>query len=969
MKLGTNDKYVHANHAASSSGLIKKFFDRGSRRIRGLNSNNEKSRPVTNVVGGSGTTIQNAKNKTNHSGKHGHGLSDNTAHSLNAQHRILQERKLYKRYTSSAHKSHTSHESSKTTKSKKSNSSIEYEDPENNDPVALDDVFRTFKNTALEIEAPGLLTNDINCEGETLTIKCRTLPDNGALLLRQNGSFCYTPNNNFYGVDTFTYSVSNDNGAISKAIVSITVEHVNTAEIVDAVITPASTRVPTPTPIKFPTSTSSPTHSPAKILTPTPTRLPKPGQPTVLPSRKAPPFFVSKLPSTIDGHAPSYYPTEYPSPSSLTFDPLDIPTVAPSVTYSGDPTSTASFSSPSSILSMSPTFLPTQLSLITPALSVDPTFAPILASSLSISPTTSPTSLIQLHATFTYRVHLLRELPVQEVENGTYNTVLLDLVSGFNTLYTEFKRKDKNGRYLRFVLGGGLEVNHVEYRDSECVDETNPPSIHCIMITSEVKVEASKSNSLQSMESKLLNTSRYSMSPVSPKFAKMVNNPDVIKVVFLKSGIMSPVLVYSNLEDENFTLDLAGIARLLIGSSFFICFAIVVIGNCRKKYNRENSDKLLSVSTEYSPQNMDNIDSSFASEQNMTSTSPDISQMILSLEKDFLDVDAALGVTDYSTVSKIAADKSSNCDAQSLSSSHDSSQVLSTNGNFISLFPPILPGNKNSQISSEEERRLNLEMLIAAGDWDAVATAAAIYESDASTISSTVSNRPTTSQNTKDHRKRPFLDYVVGRPWTSTAASAAIEHNRELEGIHAPTTQVPELNQRPSQTIIYQTVNTRAGDDNPSARVTDSNHMLGDSPSTFEKLLKSTSFQNKDIQVDPFDATSDSSNVNSYTIIGNVLGSLRDEELDKAIEAGDLEAIETHVTKTIELSISALVSEDTGARRQDASSVSSGSLVSEAPSDIQASEKSVIYVSVDNDERIRALESLVDSDDWKGLSR
>ena len=96
-------------------------------------------------------------------------------------------------------------------------------------------------------------------------------------------------------------------------------------------------------------------------------------------------------------------------------------------------------------------------------------------------------------------------------------------------------------------------------------------------------------------------------------------------------------------------------------------------------------------------------------------------------------------------------------------------------------------------------------------------------------------------------------------------------------------------------------------------------------------------------------------------------GSIQNE-LDKAIEDGDWEAVGNHVTNMVDFSSSSFLSNDAGAKRQDTSSVSSGSLVSEASSDVQAPDKSAISVTtVDNEEKIRVLESLIESDDWKGL--
>ena len=63
-------------------------------------------------------------------------------------------------------------------------------------------------------------------------------------------------------------------------------------------------------------------------------------------------------------------------------------------------------------------------------------------------------------------MHFTRDLRAQEVEDAIDNTVLEDLVSGFDLLYAGFKTEDDDrGRSLTYMLGGGLELKNVEYRD------------------------------------------------------------------------------------------------------------------------------------------------------------------------------------------------------------------------------------------------------------------------------------------------------------------------------------------------------------------------------------------------------------------------------------------------------------------------------------------------------------------------
>ena len=70
--------------------------------------------------------------------------------------------------------------------------------------VANNDFYVTPEGSALTVSAPGVLANDTGGGLATLV----TGPVNGTLTLNTNGSFAYTPTNNFTGVDGFTYQAS-----------------------------------------------------------------------------------------------------------------------------------------------------------------------------------------------------------------------------------------------------------------------------------------------------------------------------------------------------------------------------------------------------------------------------------------------------------------------------------------------------------------------------------------------------------------------------------------------------------------------------------------------------------------------------------------------------------------------------------------------------------------------------------------
>lgn len=96
-------------------------------------------------------------------------------------------------------------------------------------PETVPDSYDVFANGAILVDAEdGLLANDSSTQGELFAV-LRTLPANGALSLDSDGSFSYTPDPDFAGVDQFEYSAGNDQAVGNAATVSLTVEERNDA--------------------------------------------------------------------------------------------------------------------------------------------------------------------------------------------------------------------------------------------------------------------------------------------------------------------------------------------------------------------------------------------------------------------------------------------------------------------------------------------------------------------------------------------------------------------------------------------------------------------------------------------------------------------------------------------------------------------------------------------------------------------
>ena len=102
--------------------------------------------------------------------------------------------------------------------------------PVNDAPVAVNDTYTTTQDTPLTVPAPGVLGNDTDVDGGTLTAALVTGPANGTLTLNADGSFTYTPAAGFSGTDSFTYQASDGTAASAPATVSLTIEAATTTE-------------------------------------------------------------------------------------------------------------------------------------------------------------------------------------------------------------------------------------------------------------------------------------------------------------------------------------------------------------------------------------------------------------------------------------------------------------------------------------------------------------------------------------------------------------------------------------------------------------------------------------------------------------------------------------------------------------------------------------------------------------------
>jgi Ca2+-binding RTX toxin-like protein len=108
--------------------------------------------------------------------------------------------------------------------------------PTNQPPVANTDSATTAQNTAVTLEAPTLLANDTDANGDSLSLTGVSNPVNASVTF-SNGNVIFTPSTNFTGDASFDYSISDGKGGTIRANVSVAVGGTQTGGIGDDTLT------------------------------------------------------------------------------------------------------------------------------------------------------------------------------------------------------------------------------------------------------------------------------------------------------------------------------------------------------------------------------------------------------------------------------------------------------------------------------------------------------------------------------------------------------------------------------------------------------------------------------------------------------------------------------------------------------------------------------------------------------------
>jgi len=98
-----------------------------------------------------------------------------------------------------------------------------------NPPLAVDNIYIVNEDNTLNVAASGVLANDTDADGDSISAVLDTATSNGNLTLNSDGSFDYIPDANFNGTDSFTYHAFDEAANSNTATVTITVNSVNDA--------------------------------------------------------------------------------------------------------------------------------------------------------------------------------------------------------------------------------------------------------------------------------------------------------------------------------------------------------------------------------------------------------------------------------------------------------------------------------------------------------------------------------------------------------------------------------------------------------------------------------------------------------------------------------------------------------------------------------------------------------------------
>ncbi|MDQ6793763.1 MAG: Ig-like domain-containing protein, partial [Chloroflexota bacterium] len=102
----------------------------------------------------------------------------------------------------------------------------------NTAPITVADSYTMTQGNSLSVPAAGVLSNDTDPQGQPIVVadpRPISGPSHGTLTLNPDGSFVYTPDPSYSGIDTFTYAATD--GYLTSAATTVTITIASTAYV------------------------------------------------------------------------------------------------------------------------------------------------------------------------------------------------------------------------------------------------------------------------------------------------------------------------------------------------------------------------------------------------------------------------------------------------------------------------------------------------------------------------------------------------------------------------------------------------------------------------------------------------------------------------------------------------------------------------------------------------------------------
>ncbi|HMW64287.1 MAG TPA: Ig-like domain-containing protein, partial [Accumulibacter sp.] len=99
--------------------------------------------------------------------------------------------------------------------------------PVNDVPLAVGDAYTVDEDGSLTVAANGVLGNDVDVDGDSLSAVLVSDVAHGVLTLNADGGFSYVPEANYHGSDSFSYRANDGSSDSNVVTVSLTINPVN----------------------------------------------------------------------------------------------------------------------------------------------------------------------------------------------------------------------------------------------------------------------------------------------------------------------------------------------------------------------------------------------------------------------------------------------------------------------------------------------------------------------------------------------------------------------------------------------------------------------------------------------------------------------------------------------------------------------------------------------------------------------